>query len=75
MVSFVCDTGTRYLSKVYNDQWMTDQGLLQRKSYKDLRDLIARRFEDGRVISVVMISRGLLPISSRASRDKCAWSE
>ncbi|MEG1042439.1 MAG: CBS domain-containing protein, partial [Pseudomonas sp.] len=45
-------TGTRYLSKVYNDQWMTDQGLLQFKHYGDLRDLIARRFEDGRVISV-----------------------
>ncbi|WP_426236053.1 pyridoxal-phosphate dependent enzyme [Pseudomonas sp. TWP3-2] len=52
VVSFVCDTGTRYLSKVYNDQWMTDQGLLQRKGYGDLRDLIARRFEDGKVVSV-----------------------
>lgn len=52
MVSFVCDTGTRYLSKIYNDQWMTDQGLLQRKHYGDLRDIIARRFEEGRVISV-----------------------
>ncbi len=52
VVSFVCDTGTRYLSKVYNDQWMTDQGLLKRKGYGDLRDLVARRFEDGRVISV-----------------------
>ena len=52
VVSFVCDTGTRYLSKVYNDQWMTDQGLLQRTHYGDLRDLVARRFEDGRVISV-----------------------
>ncbi|ALI03850.1 cysteine synthase A [Pseudomonas sp. FW306-02-F02-AA] len=52
VVSFVCDTGTRYLSKIYNDQWMTDQGLLARKRYGDLRDLIARRFEDGRVISV-----------------------
>ena len=52
VVSFVCDTGTRYLSKVYNDQWMTDQGLLQRTRYGDLRDVIARRFEDGRVISV-----------------------
>ncbi|MNZ83038.1 putative cystathionine beta-synthase [compost metagenome] len=52
VVSFVCDTGTRYLSKVYNDQWMNDQGLLQRKHYGDLRDLIARRFEDDRVISV-----------------------
>jgi cystathionine beta-synthase len=52
VVSFVCDTGTRYLSKVYNDQWMNDQGLLARKPYGDLRDVIARRFEDGRVISV-----------------------
>ncbi|SDI27100.1 pyridoxal-phosphate dependent enzyme [Pseudomonas panipatensis] len=52
VLSFVCDTGTRYLSKVYNDQWMTDQGLLQRKRYGDLRDLIARRVEEGRVISV-----------------------
>jgi cystathionine beta-synthase len=52
VVSFVCDTGTRYLSKVYNDQWMNDQGLLQYKRYGDLRDLISRRFEDGRVISV-----------------------
>ncbi|UXY53392.1 pyridoxal-phosphate dependent enzyme [Pseudomonas tohonis] len=52
VVSFVCDTGTRYLSKVYNDQWMSDQGLLARKRYGDLRDLISRRFEEGRVVSV-----------------------
>ena len=32
VVSFVCDTGTRYLSKVYNDEWMIDQGLLQRNA-------------------------------------------
>jgi cystathionine beta-synthase len=52
VVSFVCDTGTRYLSKVYNDNWMIDQGLLQRQQFGDLRDIIARRFEDGSVISV-----------------------
>jgi cystathionine beta-synthase len=52
VVSFVCDTGTRYLSKVYNDQWMVDQGLLQRRRYGDLRDLISRRAEDGSVVSV-----------------------
>ena len=32
-MTFVCDTGTRYLSKVYNDGWMVDQGLLQRADY------------------------------------------
>lgn len=52
VVSFVCDTGTRYLSKVYNDQWMLDQGLLPRKQYGDLRDVIARRTDEGSVVSV-----------------------
>ena len=52
VVSFVCDTGTRYLSKVYNDQWMIDQGLLKRAQLGDLRDLIARRLDEGAVISV-----------------------
>jgi cystathionine beta-synthase len=52
VVSFVVDTGTRYLSKVYNDQWMNDQGLLPRKRYGDLRDVISRRFEEGSVVSV-----------------------
>ena len=52
MVSFVCDTGTRYLSKVYNDHWMVDQGLLKRREYNDLRDIISRRAEDGGVVSV-----------------------
>lgn len=52
VVSIVCDTGTRYLSKVYNDQWMVDQGLLKRRQYGDLRDLISRRAEDGGVVAV-----------------------
>ncbi len=53
VVSFVVDTGTRYLSKVYNDNWMHDQGLLPRPHYGDLRDLIARRFEEGAVIHAI----------------------
>jgi cystathionine beta-synthase len=52
VVSFVCDTGTRYLSKVYNDNWMIDQGLLARRQFGDLRDLVARRPEEGSVVSV-----------------------
>jgi cystathionine beta-synthase len=52
VVSFVCDTGTRYLSKVYNDAWMIDEGLLAQRRYGDLRDLIARRAEDGGVVAV-----------------------
>ena len=52
VVTFVCDTGTRYLSKVYNDQWMIDQGLLHRQAFGDLRDIVSRRFAEGTVVSV-----------------------
>jgi cystathionine beta-synthase len=52
VVTFVCDTGTRYLSKVYNDGWMHDQGLLPRPRSNDLRDLIGRPYDEDEVVSV-----------------------
>ncbi|OHB29562.1 MAG: cystathionine beta-synthase [Phenylobacterium sp. RIFCSPHIGHO2_01_FULL_69_31] len=42
VVTLVCDTGSRYLSKVYNDSWVAEQGLVDRQLHGDLRDLIAR---------------------------------
>ncbi|MFT3791164.1 MAG: pyridoxal-phosphate dependent enzyme [Rudaea sp.] len=41
---FVCDTGNKYLSKMYNDYWMLDNGFLDREHYGDLRDLILRPY-------------------------------
>ncbi|HEX7914830.1 pyridoxal-phosphate dependent enzyme [Rudaea sp.] len=41
---FVCDTGNKYLSKMYNDYWMLDNGFLERVHYGDLRDLILRPY-------------------------------
>lgn len=41
---FVCDTGNKYLSKMYNDYWMLDNGFLERTVYGDLRDLILRPY-------------------------------
>ena len=41
---FVCDTGNKYLSKMYNDFWMLDNGFLEREQHGDLRDLILRPF-------------------------------
>ena len=52
VVTFVADTGTRYLSKMYNRGWLVDQGLVQRTKTNDLRDLIGRRYDEGDVISV-----------------------
>ncbi len=42
VVTFACDTGNKYLSKLFNDFWMEDQGFTQRKQHGDLRDLIGR---------------------------------
>jgi cystathionine beta-synthase len=41
---FVCDTGNKYLSKMFNDYWMLDQGFLERPKHGDLRDLILRPY-------------------------------
>ena len=51
-VTFVCDTGAKYLSKVYNDAWLADQGLTERELHGDLSDLITRKYADGQVVSV-----------------------
>ncbi len=42
VLTLVCDTGNKYLSKVYNDYWMREQGFLDIDNHGDLRDLIAR---------------------------------
>jgi len=52
VVTFACDSGNKYLSKMYNDIWMTDQGFLQRETFGDLRDVVSRRYQDGTVVSV-----------------------
>ncbi len=52
IVSFACDTGNKYLSKLYNDFWLEDQGLIKREQYGDLRDLIGRPHGDRATITV-----------------------
>lgn len=44
VVVFVCDTGNKYLSKMYNDYWMLDNGFIERPQHGDLRDLILRPY-------------------------------
>jgi cystathionine beta-synthase len=52
VVTFACDSGNKYLSKVYNDYWMLDQGFLEREHFGDLRDLIARRAWEHAAVTV-----------------------
>jgi cystathionine beta-synthase len=52
VVTFACDTGNKYLSKLYNDFWMEDQGFVRRKPYGDLRDLIGRLHSEQAAVTV-----------------------
>jgi cystathionine beta-synthase len=50
VVTFICDSGNKYLSKLYNDYWMADQGFVKTPSHGDLRDLITRRHAERAVV-------------------------
>ena len=52
VVAFVCDRGDKYLSKMFNDYWMYDQGFLKRAPKGDLTDLISRRHSEHATVTV-----------------------
>ena len=52
VVAFVCDRGDKYLSKMFNDYWMYDQGFLKRAPKGDLTDLISRRHSEHAAVTV-----------------------
>jgi cystathionine beta-synthase len=52
VVSLVCDTGAKYLTKMFNDMWVAAHGFEDRATHNDLRDLIAKRYAEGGVIVI-----------------------
>ncbi|MDY0243026.1 MAG: pyridoxal-phosphate dependent enzyme [Rhodospirillaceae bacterium] len=52
VVALVPDSGNKYLSKMFNDFWMSDQGFLERPRHGDLRDVIARRHDEGAAVTI-----------------------
>jgi len=50
--TLVCDSGNKYLSKMFNDFWMADQGFLPRGTRDDLRDVITRQYSDKAVVTL-----------------------
>jgi cystathionine beta-synthase len=52
VVTIVCDGGNKYLSKMYNDYWLADQGILGRPKVGDLSDLVARPHGDRATVTV-----------------------
>jgi cystathionine beta-synthase len=52
VVTFVCDSGNKYLSKVFDDFWLAEQGLAEREHHGDLSDLVARSHREGGTVFV-----------------------
>ena len=52
MVTLVCDSGNKYLSKIYNDYWLDDHGFANHPIENNLRDLITRPYQKGSAIIV-----------------------
>jgi cystathionine beta-synthase len=52
VVTFVCDSGNKYLNKMYSDSWLKVNGLSRRGSLGNLTDIVARRSDDGDIVWV-----------------------
>ncbi|MEM7222438.1 MAG: pyridoxal-phosphate dependent enzyme [Pseudomonadota bacterium] len=52
VVTFVCDSGNKYLSKMFNDYWMLDQGFMAREHHGDLSDIVSRRHEEHATVTL-----------------------
>jgi cystathionine beta-synthase len=52
VVSFVCDSGAKYLSKVFNDAFMAQEGWFGRTRTGTVRDVVINRFDEGSEIFV-----------------------
>jgi cystathionine beta-synthase len=57
MVILLPDHGTRYLAKVYNDQWMKDHGFLETREFSTARDIIVNRNGKDSLFTVSKSSR------------------
>jgi cystathionine beta-synthase len=49
------DGGRSYLSKIFNDAWMTEHGFLERGSTKTVGDLLAHKHEEDATLDLVTV--------------------
>jgi cystathionine beta-synthase len=52
MVIILPDHGTRYLGKIYNDDWMRDHGFLENNDYATAKNIIKKRGHNYKLISI-----------------------
>ena len=52
VVTLICDTGNKYLSKAYNEKWLIHNDLIIKDPQGDLQDVIAFRADKNQIIYV-----------------------
>jgi cystathionine beta-synthase len=52
MVVILPDHGTRYLNKIYNDNWMKDHGFLEEREFATAKDIIANKNGKSQLVTV-----------------------
>jgi len=52
MVIILPDHGTRYLGKIYNDNWMKDHGYIESIDFANARDIVQNRSTNGSLMTV-----------------------
>lgn len=68
VVTLICDSGAKYLSKMFDDNWLRDQHLTERSDDGNLRDLVSRRHQDG-AVEVTNPDESLLEAYGRMRRN------
>jgi len=52
VVSLICDSGAKYLSKVFNPTYLAQEGFAHRQAYGTVRDVVINRYPEGTAIVV-----------------------
>ncbi|HYG39588.1 MAG TPA: cystathionine beta-synthase [Cytophagales bacterium] len=52
MVVLLPDHGTRYLNKIYNDNWMKDHGFVESRAYATAKDIITRKNGKSNLVTI-----------------------
>lgn len=52
MVIILPDHGTRYLGKIYNDNWMKDHGYLEAREFASAKDIIHKKNGNGKLVTI-----------------------
>ena len=52
MVVILPDHGTRYLGKIYNDDWMKDHGFLEERDYATAKSIISKQSGEGALTTI-----------------------